>query len=64
MLFSRDVDLLAEARRRLVEGRSFATVIYAPQTTVSIGQCVADLELIAQAATEEEAFNQIHFLPL
>jgi len=31
---------------------------------VSIGQCIADLEIIAKSATPEEAMNQVIYLPL
>lgn len=63
-LFTRDDDLLREATRRLREGRSFATVIYAHQLHVSIGQCVRDLELFSFIAGPEEAMNRVLFLPL
>src|SRR5438045_314162 len=48
VLFTGDVDLLAEATKRQRSGRSFVGVIYAPQIGVTIGRCVADLELIAK----------------
>jgi predicted nuclease of predicted toxin-antitoxin system len=64
VLFTRDVDLLAEAAARLKSGRRFATVIFARQTEVSIGRCVTDLEVISLTGTPEEALNQIVYLPL
>jgi hypothetical protein len=64
ILFSRDPDLLVEAARRLRAGTSFATVVFARQTEVSIGRCVTDLEILAKAATREEAMNQVVYLPL
>lgn len=33
---------------------SFGGVIYAPQLVVTIGQCIDDLELIAQCAEPDE----------
>ena len=39
-------------------------VIFARQLEVSIGQCIADLEIIAKSATPEEAMNQVVYLPL
>jgi predicted nuclease of predicted toxin-antitoxin system len=63
-LFTRDPDLLVEAARRQRSGQMFSTVIFARQLDVSIGRCVADLEIIAKSATPEEALNQIVYLPL
>jgi predicted nuclease of predicted toxin-antitoxin system len=40
VLFSQDDDLLAEAKRRQVEGVQFTGVIYAHQMRITIGQCV------------------------
>src|SRR5437016_4836526 len=53
VLFTRDADLLSEATMRQRRARSFVGVIYAPQIGVTIGQCVADLELILK--TEESS---------
>jgi hypothetical protein len=64
LLFTRDQDLLAEAAKCLRNGTPFATVIFARQLDVSIGQCIADLEIIAKSATPEEAMNQVVYLPL
>jgi len=46
---TRDADLLAEGVTRQRSGAIFAGVVYAHQLRVSIGQCVADLELVAKA---------------
>ena len=64
LLFSRDQDLLVEAASRMRAGKSFATVVFARQADVSIGRCIADLELIAKSATPEEAVGQVVYLPL
>lgn len=64
ILFTRDQDLLKEAAARLGKGERFATVVFAGQLEVSIGRCVADLEVIAKAAEPQEAVNQIVYLPL
>jgi predicted nuclease of predicted toxin-antitoxin system len=64
ILFSRDDDLLAEAAARQRDGKVFSTLVFASQLHVSIGQCVADLELISQSATAGESVNQVVFLPL
>lgn len=64
VIFSQDEDLLAEARRRQVEGIPFSGVIYAHQLRVTIGACVRDLELIAQAAEPKDLANRVEYLPL
>ena len=64
VVFTRDVDFLAEAVRRQRAGLTFATVVYAHQLDVSIGQCVTDLEIIARASIAEEGVGQIVYLPL
>jgi len=64
VLFTRDVDLLAEATRRQREGIAFGGVIFAHQLQVTIGQCVRDLELIAVAGEPEDLANRVYFLPL
>jgi Domain of unknown function (DUF5615) len=64
VLFTRDVDLLAEAARRQGEGVAFGGVVFAHQLQVTIGRCVRDLELIAVAGESEDLANQVCFLPL
>lgn len=64
VLFSRDDDLIREATRRQQCGEFFAGVIYAHQLRVSIGQCVKELELIAQLEGPEDYENRLQRLPL
>lgn len=64
VLFTHDDDLLVEAARRQREGMSFDGVIFAHQLQVSIGTCVHDLELIAQAGEPEDLVGRVLFLPL
>jgi hypothetical protein len=64
VLFSQDVDLLAEAARRQRAGIPFAGVIYAPQLALSIGNLIEDLQLIANAATPADCANLVQYLPL
>ena len=64
VLFSRDDDLLAEATARQRANRSFAGLIYAHQLNVSIGGCVSDLELIANASEPSEWIDRVEYLPL
>jgi Domain of unknown function (DUF5615) len=64
VLFTRDDDLLVEAAKRQREGIPFHGVIYAHQLRVSIGRCVQDLEILAQAGEPAELLNGVMFLPL
>jgi hypothetical protein len=64
VFFSRDEDLLREARQRQQSGKTFAGVIYAHQLKVSIGQCIRDLEFLAKAGEPEDFANKVEYLPL
>lgn len=64
VLFTRDDDLLVLARRWQQEGIPFSGVVYAHQLRVSIGGCVDDLEIIAQAGEPDDLVNGVRFLPL
>ena len=64
VLFTQDDDLLREANRRQQTGEAFAGVLYAHQLNVTIGQCITDLELIAQASEPAEWINRTEYLPL
>ena len=64
VLFSQDEDLLAEAKKRQTENRSFPGVIFAHQLHVTIGDCVRDLELIAETAEPSNLSDLVEFLPL
>jgi predicted nuclease of predicted toxin-antitoxin system len=64
VLFTQDDDLLREAKRRQQTGKSFAVIIYAHQLGITVSQCIADLELIAQASEPHEWLNRTIYLPL
>jgi hypothetical protein len=64
VLFTRDDDFLKEAAYRQQQGIPFGGVIYAHQLYVSIGVCVADLEMIAKAGDPDDLHNQVQHLPL
>lgn len=64
VLFTRDDDLLAEANSRQRAGIPFHGIVYAHQLRVSIGRCVQDLQIIAEAEGTESLENAIIFLPL
>ncbi len=66
ILFSQDQDLLQIASEWQHTGQSFMGImgiVFSAQQGVSIGQCIEDLELLAQCYTEEEIANQVIFLP-
>lgn len=64
VLFTTDIDFLAEAQRRQSNGEHFAGVIFASQRSTSIGRCVSDLELITNAMEPDDLANKVQFLPL
>lgn len=64
VLFTQDDDLLVEATRRQNLGQAFAGVIYAHQLSISIGDCVRDLELVAKVEDPTDMAGQTLFLPL
>ena len=64
VLFTQDDDLLREAKARQVEGISFSGVVYAHQLRITIGECVRDLQLVAEAAEPQELVDSVLYLPL
>ena len=64
LLFTRDDDLLREAAARQKHAQRFASVVYAHQHRVTIGQCIADLEFIAKVGTDADKTGQVFHLPL
>jgi predicted nuclease of predicted toxin-antitoxin system len=64
VLVTQDRGFLTEAARRQQGGISFAGVIYAAQATVTIGQCVQDLEIIGKCCNPADLANQVTRLPL
>ena len=63
VLFTQDDDLLREAKRQQTD-ESFTGIIYAHQLGITVSQCIADLELIAQASEPHEWLNRTIYLPL
>jgi len=64
VMFSFDADMLREATRRQREGGSFAGLVFAHPTRISVGECIRDLEIIAKAGEPEDLANEIVYLPL
>jgi predicted nuclease of predicted toxin-antitoxin system len=63
-LFTRDKDFLQEGARRQRLGIPFAGIIFAAQLDVTIGQCIADLELLAKVFEPADVANRVEYLPL
>lgn len=64
VLFTQDDDFLVLADQWQREGRVFAGLVYAHQLHATIGQIIADLHLVLEAATADEMYNSVLFLPL
>jgi hypothetical protein len=64
ILFTQDIDFLLEAARRQASGVPFVGIVYARPLGPSIGQCIADLAIIAGACEWTEMENRIERLPL
>ncbi len=64
VLFTQDDDLLRVAKQRQQHGLLFTGVIYAHQLNITVGHCIADLELIAKTVEPAEMMNTTIFLPL
>jgi predicted nuclease of predicted toxin-antitoxin system len=64
VVFTNDDDFLVVAHEWLKNGRTFAGVIYVHQLRLTVGQTIADLDVIATAGTPEDFVNRIEFLPL
>lgn len=64
VMFSFDADMLREATRRQREEGSFAGLVFAHPTRISMGECIRDLEIMAKAGEPTDLTNQIVYLPL
>lgn len=64
VLFTQDDDFLKETARRQRSGESFIGVIYAHQLKISVGQCIAELELMAKVCESDELAGLVTHLPL
>jgi len=64
VVFTQDEDFLAIANRRQQEEVNFAGVIYAQQKSVTVGDCIRDLEIIAKVNEPEDLVNCVQYLPL
>lgn len=64
VMFSQDADLLRLAAAKQRAGEPFAGVIYCHQGSMSVGDCIDQLQLVLEACTGEELANFVQYLPL
>jgi len=64
VVFTQDDDFLIIADEWQRVGRHFAGVVYAHQLQATVGQIVADLQLILEVATPDEMRDTVLLLPL
>jgi predicted nuclease of predicted toxin-antitoxin system len=64
IVFTQDDDFLVIADNWRRSGRHFAGIVYAHQLQATVGQIVADMQLILEAATPDEMRDCVLFLPL
>ncbi len=64
VVLTQDEDFLVEAALRQASEQFFAGVIFVPQQTLSVRQCIEELELIANVYEPEDLANRVEYLPL
>jgi hypothetical protein len=64
VVFTQDDDFLVIADDWQRSGRHFAGVLYAHQLQGTVGQIVADIQLVLEVATPDEIRDAVLFLPL
>jgi hypothetical protein len=63
-VYSQDEDFLTIAHRWLSTKEEFCGVIYSHQRGITIGQAVADLEIVCRVLEPADMLNTIIYLPL
>lgn len=64
VIFTQDEDFLVIGNRFQSQGIYFTGVIFAHQQDVTVGNCIRDLELIAQVCEPQDCMNCVQYLPL
>ena len=64
VIFSHDVDFVAEADRRSEVGEFFAGVVYVHQGQLGIGRCIEELALMAQIYDADEMASLLVYLKI
>lgn len=63
ILLTQDTDFLTIAAVWQQTGTTFRAVIFVKQLGVGLGQIIEDVDLLLNAATEPELWNQVFHLP-
>lgn len=64
VVFTQDDDFLILAAAWQAEGRRFSGVVYAHQLWLTIGACVEELHILAEAGLPADLENRVQFLPI
>jgi predicted nuclease of predicted toxin-antitoxin system len=64
VVLTNDEDFKIEAARRQRAGEQFVGVIYVDLNCLTIGQCIAELEVICFAGEPSDLMNRLEYLPL
>ncbi len=64
IVFTQDEEFLALAPQWNRSDRHFAGIVYSHQVRATIGQLVADLQLVVELMSPEEIRDTVVFLPL
>jgi predicted nuclease of predicted toxin-antitoxin system len=64
LVFTQDEDFLVEAQHRQQEGINFAGIVYIHHQRLIVGECIRELEMIAQIGNLEEFADRVQYLPL
>jgi predicted nuclease of predicted toxin-antitoxin system len=64
LLVTEDKHFLAESARRQRLGEPFAGILFARQLSITIRECLEDLELISRLGEPQEFANRLEYLPL
>lgn len=63
ILYTQDDDLVREAMSRIRNGIHFSGVVYSHQLRSPVGQCVADLEIIAKITDPDQLSGLLEYIP-
>ena len=64
IVFTFDDDLLRDATKHQRIVNTCTGVVYVDQLKVTIGRCIANLELIATVNEPEDMLREVEYLPL
>lgn len=64
IVFTQDMDFLRIAREWNDGRRDFTGIVFAHQLSITIGQAIRELELIAMCMEPDDMKNRVEYLPL